>query len=378
MKKVLTFILVSFLLISCGNQSDQDSEENSYKKLFIDIDNIKSNYSFHSDNYELIPLELNDQSLIGAIDKLIHYQNRIFILDTDITKSIFCFSEVGEFLYKINSVGEGVGEFVKPFDVYLFNEEIQVLDANQRKTIVFDMKGGFKRETRLPFEDQIMRLYPIDNDCIAYHLDGRSHGSGSLELIKVFNKEFNSFTAKGVVETGNTDAYKSPIEFSENSGVVRFLHPWTDTIYNISKNKINTDYVLDFGPDRLKKETKQLFLTEMREYFMKNPYVFNAGNLVETNDYLSFQWVRSKQGYEISEDETFVSYFNKTSGELANFPILGNWKNGTSLNGPVFGSEAYFFGFITYGDWLKLSDSGPRKRFTDEGNPIIVKYEIDI
>ena len=72
--------------------------------LIIDVDpskaieNIKMSEHYSDINY--IPLETNDNSLIGNISDIIKYKDRFYILDNDITQSVFCFTETGNFLFK--------------------------------------------------------------------------------------------------------------------------------------------------------------------------------------------------------------------------------------------------------------------------------------
>ncbi|EPR66512.1 6-bladed beta-propeller [Cyclobacterium qasimii] len=374
---------VSLLVVSCKESVKEEIETNPLE-LSIAMEEIQPAYDFSKS--ELIPLESNDLSLVGAIDKMIVEKDKIFLLDKEITKSVFCFSTVGKFLFKINNIGEGEGKFSKPFDLNLFNESIQILDVIQRKILVFDLKGNFKNEKPVPFEEQIVNFFPIDQDLTAYHMDGRSFGSEETDFIRVSDNRDSTFSIQGVSDIGSTDAYQIPIEFSGHNGNVRFLHAWTDTIYNISEKGIEAEFILNFGADRLDEKVKKLPLMDMRKYIMENPYVFNAANLVENEEYLSFQWTRSKAGYANSEDQTYVSYFKKSTGALFHFPLVENWQGNLNLQGPLYGAENWFFGYLNYEDWTKLSEElrdelikqNPKvnTEYLDAGNPIVVKYRL--
>lgn len=63
-----------------------------------------------------------------------------------------------------------------------------------------------------------------------------------------------------ILTVGNTDTYKSSIEFSKHDKNIRFLHAWTDTIFNISKKGIIPEFILDFEKDQLTKSTKEMSL----------------------------------------------------------------------------------------------------------------------
>ncbi len=59
---------VILLVVSCKESSKKELKEGT-KELTIEMDKIQSAYAFSE--YELIPLELNDLSLVGSIDKMI-------------------------------------------------------------------------------------------------------------------------------------------------------------------------------------------------------------------------------------------------------------------------------------------------------------------
>jgi len=384
MKRTLFIAFSGLLLVISCKESVKKEIVTAPLELTIETEAIRPAYGFSKS--ELIPLELNDLSLVGAIDKLIVENDKIFILDKEITKSVFCFSSAGKFLFKINSIGEGEGKFSKPFDLNLLNESLHVLDILQRKIIVFDLEGNFKYEKPVPFEDQVVKFFPINQDLTAYHMDGRPFGSEETNLIRVFDKRDSTFSIQGVSDIGSTDTYQIPIEFSGHAGDVRFLHAWTDTIYKISQKVIEAEYILNFGADRLDEKVKELPLMDMRKFIMENPYVFNAANLVENDEYMSFQWIKSKEGYANSEEQKYVSYFKKSTGTLFHFPLTENWLENLSLQGPLYGVGDWFFGYMEYEDWNKLpqenrddflnQNSNVNPEYLNAGNPIIVKYRL--
>ncbi|WP_339926418.1 6-bladed beta-propeller [uncultured Cyclobacterium sp.] len=384
MKKAFFIAFSAFLLnVSC-KESVKKEIATGPMELTIAMEDIQPAYAFSK--FDLVPLELNDLSLVGAIDKLIVEKDKLFILDKEVTKSVFCFSTAGKFLFKINNIGEGDGKFSKPFDLNLFNESLQILDIIQKKILVFDLEGNYKHEKPVPFEEQVVNFFPINQDFTAYHMDGRSFGSEETDFIRVLGNKDSTISIQGVSDIGSTDAYQVPIEFSQHDGNVRFLHAWTDTIYNISEKGIEADYILNFGADRLDKKVKKLPLMDMRKFIMGNPYVFNAANLVENEEYLSFQWTRSVAGYANSEDQTYVSYYRKSTEKLDHFPLLENWVEKVNLQGPLYGAGEWFFGYLNYEDWNKLSaeskddliiqNSNVNAEYLDAGNPIIVKYRL--
>jgi hypothetical protein len=385
MKRTLCIALGLLLFSASCKESVKKEIVTGPVELKIEPEAIQTAYDFNK--FELIPLEINDLSLVGAIDKLIVEKDKIYILDKEISKSVLCFSTSGKFLFKINSIGEGEGKFSKPFDLVLFDKSLHILDIFQRKIIVFDLGGNFKHEYPIPFEEQVVNFFPLNREFTAYHMDGRSSGSDKTNFIRIFGHKDSTTTIQGVSDIGSTDAYQIPIEFSKHKGQVSFLHAWTDTIYKISEEKIEPAYLLNFGANRLDEKVKKLPLMDMRKFIMENPYVFNAANLVENDKYLSFQWVRSEEGFANSEEQKYVSYYNKSTGRLVHFPLSENWLGKVNLQGPLYGTEDWFFGYLNYEDWDKLSKENREALLkengeiifgeADSGNPILVKYKLE-
>lgn len=385
MKRTMCIAIGVLLFSASCSESVKKEVVTAPVELKIEPEAIQTAYDLNK--FEFIPLEFNDLSLVGAIDKLIVEKDKIYILDKEIAKSVLCFSITGKFLFKINSIGDGEGKFSKPFDLVLFNESLQILDKIQKKILVFDLEGNYKHEKPIPFEEQVVNFFPLNQDFTAFHMDGRSFGSEETDFIRVLGNKDSTSTIQGVTDIGSTDAYQIPIEFSKHDGEVSFLHAWTDTIYKISEEKIEPAYLLNFGANRLDEKVKKLPLMDMRKFIMENPYVFNAANLVENDKYLSFQWVWSEEGFANSEEQKYVSYYNKRTMRLVHFPLSGNWLGNVNLQGPLYGTEDWFFGYLNYEDWDKLpkeirdelikENGGVLSGDLDSGNPMLIKYRLE-
>lgn len=378
LKYILIYNLISICLLSCS-KSEKSEAEAEMERINVDLDNVEKKYNLNDLEYESIHLEFSDESLIGTIDKLIFLKDKLFVLDAALTKSVFCFTNLGKYLYKIGAIGEGEGEYLRPFDFHFFEDtnELHIIDVSLAKTLVFDIEGNFLREFKFPFSEQIMTFFPLNQHLTVYHIDGRSVGSGETEFLKIFDNRINEFVSSGVSDVGNTDAYKNLNEFSVYKNKVRFLHSWTDTIFSVQEDGIFPEYILDFGPHRLKKDIKKLPLNDMRTFFMTNPYVFNTSSLFENDEFISFRWVRSKEGFQASGDDTFVSYYNKKTKKLVQYPLHNNWLKNTSMVGPLAVGNDSFIGFMEYEEWLTLDDkASSRSRPGSQGNPVLIKYKL--
>lgn len=122
-----------------------------------DEKSIKFNYDKYVYESKVISLESTDRSQIGKIEKIFFAENRIFVFDRTITKSVFIFDSTGKFINKI-SVKDKNGSGMNRFFTVAYNYSMDRLCFFDDKEICFfyfDRWGKFlKREkTFFAFSD---------------------------------------------------------------------------------------------------------------------------------------------------------------------------------------------------------------------------------
>mgnify|MGYP000202535794 CR=1 FL=1 len=63
------------------------------------------------EQYRFVKLETNESCLLGAIDQIEVFANKIYILDSYQTKSIYVFDKEGKYLNRLEGNRRGPGEF---------------------------------------------------------------------------------------------------------------------------------------------------------------------------------------------------------------------------------------------------------------------------
>jgi len=124
MKTVIFFFTVCIFATSCV-MTNQKSEENdldissankSDNTQSINIDSLKKedniNLSSEFKKVKTIILETNKNSLIGSVNSIQVYGDKIFILDRDKSNGIFVFNKTGKFIQRIGNAGQGPGEIL--------------------------------------------------------------------------------------------------------------------------------------------------------------------------------------------------------------------------------------------------------------------------
>ena len=142
-------ILTVFLLLTagCGGGNKQSTDD------LVTVD-VTKNYPQKElvlqdfMNVEYIPLETTDESVTGGYIMDIG-KNYILARNTGRGDGdVFVFDRAGSYVRKFNRKGNGPGEYIDAFTVFLDedNEEIFVDDSPQKSIKVYDLYGKFKRE----------------------------------------------------------------------------------------------------------------------------------------------------------------------------------------------------------------------------------------
>lgn len=337
-------IVVSFFvlgILSCSSNNEVNIE-GSLKKISIEP-YFNTSINFIRDT-TFIPLEFCSDCIIGNISKVLKVPDGFIISDKTISKQILKFGDDGRFLFKIGNQGEGLGNYILPFDISLIPEtnRLAVLDQNQNKFLYYDLETGvFIEEISINF--QAKSFYFIDSSTVALHLDGNFSGFERDELGAILNLEKNSYSFKGVSDFSKTDQNLTGGDFFKGPEGLLFSKSLNDTVYSVKNNGFYPKYFLDFGDKAVSEGLKKKPAMEMFEEMMKTIPHYHNGNIIENSNYLFFLW------WADDPLEKF-SWYNKSTGQIQ------------SINGEktifkrVFHlSNEYMFAYLTNKDYEDLN-----------------------
>ncbi|MDR1155141.1 MAG: 6-bladed beta-propeller [Bacteroidales bacterium] len=144
---VLLFYLIVLLIFTKCSQNVENSA-GDIQVIQIDMDKIVKSYDMTNiidTSFSIVPLETNDDCLIGTIDKLEIKADRIYIFD-NMSKSIFIFNMDGKFINKINAYGRAPGEYFAISAATVTDSTIIILDIALRKLLEYRLSGKFIKE----------------------------------------------------------------------------------------------------------------------------------------------------------------------------------------------------------------------------------------
>lgn len=273
MKQKLYFLIcIVAIIVSCNKKNETNIVTIGMSSdIHIEISSL-------FDKVEFVQLETKENSLVGFnVEKMELYNGRLFLLNqTGAHKNILCFSIDGKFLYEIDRIGQGKGEysFLNDFIVDYKKEEL-VLFA-QNRVLYFDLDGKYLEERILKKDIPVSSAYCLNDstyviynsfaynkgEALVYYLD-----SEELTVRYEYDKIQNYFYCTG---TPLVSIYDGDVLFYNNN----------DTVYNLSNGE--NKYFVDFGEkhEAAKRNLKsinlegnrELQLTKFLEYSKKGEY----------------------------------------------------------------------------------------------------------
>jgi hypothetical protein len=129
------------------------------------VDLLKEGFA---DSVRYVPLETNDDVLISSIEKIDVADGFIYIHDA--TKKIMKFDMSGKFVYAIDRVGLGPGEYSSIYDFCVRDGKVEVLDLENRRLLSYRASDG-KFIRSIPLKSFFYHFMPI----VGHHYLGDIH-----------------------------------------------------------------------------------------------------------------------------------------------------------------------------------------------------------
>ncbi|WP_241294583.1 6-bladed beta-propeller [Belliella kenyensis] len=244
---------MSLFISSCSQKPtnvDLLDEIDAAHLVVVDFDNKSDmKYEDYIDFVKYVKLETTDESLIGAVDNLLFDDDKIFVVDKQVSKSIFVFDMEGRFTHKIHAVGDGPDKYFSIRDVSLdvANKRICLVDLDGRRIKFYTYEGEFLESVRMPFlfssmihltDDQFVFNSGLSANQDKEDVDGYALVVADMEG-KVSYKKFEdrnhnfSFTIQDPLRISGSDIFYNP--------------RYRDVIYSISQEGALPFYKVDMG-----------------------------------------------------------------------------------------------------------------------------------
>lgn len=285
------------------------------------------------DSVKFVRLELSRESLIGNIDKVIVFQDRIYVLDRQ-TNSLFAFTMNGQYISKISSVGNGPGEYIQLdfFDIDYENSQIILTDLMGYWIFRYDLEGNYISRQKIPFWIEGVTSMPNQGFAVYANHRGNTHK---------FKNEFNLFYLDSAMQISkayfpyNSAIFNNPrISFATSqTGTFYtynkdryFFSPFKDHVYQVTKDGLRPKYRFDFG----EKTFDEKYLSrksELKNYMEKGDF-FQLANILENDDFVIFSF------YQASVRIGYMGFYSKHSKKIIcspGFTVKGDSFHGNNI-----------------------------------------------
>ena len=404
MHRYFTYIIVFLFLVACHNNTPEEVRftEQQIESLHLSgtqvlepqTDSIihinltpflgKREFDFGNivKEVKIVPLETTKNSLLDGIYKVITTDEYIYIMDNFKGKSLIIFTKEGKFIKRL-SHGQGPGELQRLYDIDYDFQTNELIAYQHSFFLFFDKEGNFLRQERLPINFD--NFISLDNGYIlrTAPVQGNTHLDDKEGYTFLFTDKIFTLKSVAVYQPKDIKAMSAHTYLYKNDSLITLAGRYSDSIYkyDAKKNKLYTEFVLDYDKKLPKKYLYGENFLVFQEVTKNNDYYFNIGEYFETfsqnvfflwNNYINLQ--------------TIVYRDKKTGNMIGGTSAMLNLEEVPAFNFPIGVDKNYFVSvynpYINRYEKLKNSkliseaDKEKIKQFKDDDNPILVYFTL--
>ncbi|MDC1106576.1 6-bladed beta-propeller [Prolixibacteraceae bacterium] len=279
-------VIASFVFGGCSQEKIGE-----YRSVYVNTSDIK--YKSLLNQGEFIVLETGENSVIGNIDKLLCFNNKIYILDREITKSIFIYDQTGKLISKISNQGKGPGEYLMPDDFIVDEQtgQVWILDMDQSKVLCFE-GSVFKREMLVEnefcfFEKTGENIIGINDYCMN---ENDCFGVLAFDSELTVKRKFAPFERND--ERISWDLQK-PLYKNHNG--IYITEAFSNVIYRIDHQLNYSPYLtIDFGKDGFEVDKNKVSRDEFLAKLSKTKKAFLVDNFMINKELVFFTFYKDQ------------------------------------------------------------------------------------
>lgn len=312
-------------------------------KVEIDVTNTRNiYYSQLFDTVQIIPLQTQDDALIGQIKNIYLKNGKIFILDSKKSKSVFIYKTDGTLIRSFKHLGDGPTQYLNPTQMHLSEDGtiIYIMDSLGYKQLAYSLEGEFLYSIKLnmdnayvDFLDQNGSFYfvNLNHDSEERYINKSNQELNPLEKIKV------STTSDIQIYNGIKHHYLFEKMDSDGFYYNGFL---TNKIISIEDDKVKETLHFSFSQQAFEyPSNKTLSLFEIRQRIRKSDSYILGEMVNDSNSYLFFDIMKGNNVhlgiYEKQKQTAFLigSIMNDMDGLFPETTtLMANWdQNGRMI-----------------------------------------------
>jgi hypothetical protein len=237
---LMLFLYCSFFILSCNSPSLTNTTHYEIESL----KNSKEQFIFE-EPLSYIPLETNQDCLIGSIYKIILTKDYIFIISHDL---LYQFDISGKYIRKIGTKGRGPAEYGSILDVSVDESfgNIYICDNSGQKINIYNFSGEYLgRKT----SNGLWKRFEVINNMLV--INPLNYSGNEQCMLKLIEENDSTTCFKNNIVFKQQDLFLAydVKNFQKLNNELIFHQQFNDTIYRFDpKSKaLSISYYFDFG-----------------------------------------------------------------------------------------------------------------------------------
>lgn len=361
---------VFYLLYSCRTENNT-----SHIIIPVDVENSRKDVSFYDvfKSVDVITLETCEDCLIGEVNKIIYADSIYYIFDKR-QAGVSAFNKKGRFLFKIQNIGRGPGEYLRiaDFEINKYTNSIDLLTPFGEVFKYGRERGEFIDSYHLPESVRAVHFFKsLSRDTTVFYQIFENNPvlfySLKEQIITGEQRELPDFISRHLPAAFNWHPYHII------NGKLRVFEYFSNSIYEVEENKLVPYLTWDFGSYNFDYKTLKVGMDRQYydEYFKNNALIHVFSSYLENELLILTQFFLKNTFYTLI-------YFKESEEYL----LLGKFKEGIMFpTYPLFDES----GMYTVATLLHLKELLPKDKIDSLGieisedisnsqNPVILKY----
>lgn len=258
-KQLIIGALLVINCVACSSTAEDTLDNHEDVEILIDLESQTSSLNKNQYSIDSVCSLSMPPDKIYEISKLIVKDNKIYLLDSRLARTIFVFNTNGEYLYKLGERGRALYEYItEPIDFFVDkHDDVHVFDREGQKILVFKKDGSPVRvigtRTSFPFSFGLVD-YNKYAFCVQCPLSEKGNNSPALLF-----SDASGDNKKEILYLRNTYTYiPSERTFFKNEDRLSHIPILSDSVLVFKNDSIEKVIHFDFKGRFLAKEKPEI------------------------------------------------------------------------------------------------------------------------
>lgn len=292
------FVIANLILATACTNTAKQVPQNCIRTSevpVIDTLVISSDYgnfkqmSCNASTTDFVILQEDDNTMFADINQVIDAFGKYFIIDTYGSRKVVSFDHSGKPLASYGKQGNGLGEYIYPWDVDVTSKYLYILDVSQRKLLKYNHEGDYIDSQNVPFESRGFTL--LKNNKILFNLEPSKNGNYQLCITDSVLNPLSYMLCYPDEYVGGW--VTNDVFLKNNNGISYYASP-ADTIYRLDyEGNLIGKRLLNFANGAIDVSAKLNFISAEQQgkltsgmHLLNNPFELPNGIcFMEVTDY---------------------------------------------------------------------------------------------